>query len=97
MNVPETTEFGIDYKSWHVGPKFLGLKMIPPGVHFIFFSVKTAPRIGFFHYFKEKEVLLRKWEPSNEDMVIEVASLDEVNNSNALRCSIDLTKFCHEV
>ncbi|VDN30554.1 unnamed protein product [Gongylonema pulchrum] len=52
--------------------------MIPPGVHFIFFSVKGAPRIGFFHYFKESEVLLRKWEPSREDMVVEVTSTDEV-------------------
>ncbi|CAG9533150.1 unnamed protein product [Cercopithifilaria johnstoni] len=78
LNVPQTTEFGIDYKSWHVGPKFLGLKMIPPGIHFIFFSVKTAPRIGFFHHFKEKEILLRKWDPIREDMIIEPCSADEI-------------------
>ncbi|EFO27049.1 hypothetical protein LOAG_01429 [Loa loa] len=78
LDVPQTTEFGIDYKSWHVGPKFLGLKMIPPGIHFIFFSVKTAPRIGFFHHFKEKEILLRKWDPIREDMIIEPCSADEI-------------------
>ncbi|VDK86968.1 unnamed protein product [Litomosoides sigmodontis] len=78
LNVPQTTEFGIDYKSWHVGPKFLGLKMIPPGIHFIFFSVKTAPRIGFFHHFKEKEILLRKWDPMLEDMITESCSSDEM-------------------
>lgn len=50
----------------------------PPGVHFIFFSVKTAPRIGFFHHFKEKEILLRKWDPIREDMIIEPCSADEV-------------------
>jgi A1 cistron-splicing factor AAR2 len=37
LDVPEGTEFGIDYNSWHVGPKFKGIKMIPPGFHFIFY------------------------------------------------------------
>ena len=35
--VPEGTEFGIDYHSWTVGPKFRGIKMIPPGVHFVYY------------------------------------------------------------
>lgn len=37
LNVPEGTEFGIDYNSWTVGPNFRGIKMIPPGVHFIYY------------------------------------------------------------
>uniref|UniRef100_A0A0R3S4B9 Protein AAR2 homolog n=1 Tax=Elaeophora elaphi TaxID=1147741 RepID=A0A0R3S4B9_9BILA len=89
LNVPQTTEFGIDYKSWRVGPKFLGLKMIPPGVHFIFFSVKTAPRIGFFHDFKEKEILLRKWDPIREDMVIEPSSAVELERIRSNLKSMD--------
>ncbi len=28
-------EFGVDLYAWTVGPKFRGLKMIPPGLHFI--------------------------------------------------------------
>ncbi|VDM38564.1 unnamed protein product [Toxocara canis] len=83
-DVPEGTEFGIDYKSWHVGPKFSGLKMIPPGVHFIFFSVKTAPRIGFFHYFKEKEIVVRKWDHLKEDMLTEPTTAEEVSFSDFL-------------
>ena len=60
-DMPKGTEFGIDYGSWSTGPKFMGLKMIPPGLHFIFFSAVSkegtvAPRAGFFHFFKEKEV-----------------------------------------
>uniref|UniRef100_A0A915Q0C9 Protein AAR2 homolog n=1 Tax=Setaria digitata TaxID=48799 RepID=A0A915Q0C9_9BILA len=89
LNVPQTTEFGIDYKSWRVGPKFLGLKMIPPGVHFIFFSIKTAPRIGFFHHFKEKEILFRKWDPSREDMVIEPSSTEEIERIRSNLKSMD--------
>lgn len=37
LDVPEGTEFGIDYNSWHVGQKFKGVKMIPPGFHFVFY------------------------------------------------------------
>uniref|UniRef100_A0A0M3HYW2 Protein AAR2 homolog n=1 Tax=Ascaris lumbricoides TaxID=6252 RepID=A0A0M3HYW2_ASCLU len=88
-NVPEGTEFGIDYKSWGVGPKFSGLKMIPPGVHFIFFSVKTAPRIGFFHCFKEHEILVRKWDPASEDMLTEPSNADEIARIRANLKNLD--------
>lgn len=36
-DVPVKTEFGIDLYSWNTGEKFKGLKMIPPGLHFIYF------------------------------------------------------------
>ena len=38
LDVPERTEFGMDYNSWTVGPKFKGVKMIPTGLHFIFYG-----------------------------------------------------------
>lgn len=47
LGFPEGSEFGIDYKSWKTGERFKGLKMIPPGVHFVYCSIKAAPRIGF--------------------------------------------------
>jgi A1 cistron-splicing factor AAR2 len=37
LDVPRGTEFGIDYNSWNVGPNFKGIKMITPGVHFVYF------------------------------------------------------------
>lgn len=37
LDVPPGTEFGIDYNSWNVGTEFKGVKMIPPGVHFVFY------------------------------------------------------------
>lgn len=58
----------MDYKSWNVGEKFLGLKMIPPGIHFVYFSVKDAPRIGFFYNFQPQEIIMRKWDKGNEDI-----------------------------
>ena len=37
LDVPPGTEFGVDYNSWAVGEKFKGVKMIPPGIHFVYY------------------------------------------------------------
>jgi len=37
LNLPAGSEFGIDYCSWEVGEQFKGVKMIPPGIHFIYY------------------------------------------------------------
>lgn len=37
QDFPAGSEFGIDYQSWRVGDQFKGLKMIPPGIHFVYF------------------------------------------------------------
>ena len=37
LDLPEGSEFGIDFNSWNVGPNFCGMKMIPPGVHFVYY------------------------------------------------------------
>jgi len=38
MDAPPNLEFGIDYNAWTIGPLFKGVKLIPPGLHFIYFS-----------------------------------------------------------
>lgn len=35
LDVPAGTDVGIDIKSWNTGEHFKGIKMIPPGVHFV--------------------------------------------------------------
>lgn len=42
LDVPEKVEFGIDYNCWNVGPLFKGVKMIPPGLHFVFYRSATV-------------------------------------------------------
>uniref|UniRef100_A0A914DPQ5 Protein AAR2 homolog n=1 Tax=Acrobeloides nanus TaxID=290746 RepID=A0A914DPQ5_9BILA len=88
-NFEEGMEFGIDYKSWNVAPKFIGLKMIPPGVHFIYISVKDAPRIGFFHNFKEHEILVRTWSKENEDFIDDVSDSVEIQRIRANLKNLD--------
>lgn len=41
LDVPVGTEFGIDFCSWNTGEKFMGIKMIPPGIHFIYYRYST--------------------------------------------------------
>jgi A1 cistron-splicing factor AAR2 len=38
LDVPQGTEFGVDFHQWNVGPKFKGVKMIPPGIHFVYYK-----------------------------------------------------------
>jgi len=38
LDAPKQLHFGIDYKSWQIGPKFKGVKFIPPGLHFIYYG-----------------------------------------------------------
>lgn len=37
LDVPLGVEFGIDYMLWEVGEKFKGVKLIPPGIHYVFY------------------------------------------------------------
>ncbi|XP_054718335.1 protein AAR2 homolog [Uloborus diversus] len=82
LNLPVGSVFGIDMKVYQVGDKFKGLKMIPPGLHFIYYSAVskdgcTAPRTGFFHFFSPKEIVIKKWDASNEDLSSIQASQEE--------------------
>ena len=87
LGVPPATEFGIDMNSWNTGEKFCGVKMIPPGVHYVYFSSvnvstrSTSPRTGFFHVFGRGDVLVKRWEAETEDMVD--SSVEEVDRVRA--------------
>ncbi|KAF9409177.1 a1-alpha2 repression [Podila epigama] len=52
-------EFGIDVNCWNTGPKFKGIKIIPPGAHFVYYSLHTS---------KDKPT-----EPQDDSKTIEVA------------------------
>lgn len=73
LDVPEGTEFGIDMKVWNTAEKFKGIKMIPPGLHFIHYSPvdvcgESGSRSGFFYNFRKREFLVKKWDREKEDI-----------------------------
>lgn len=96
LHLPVGSIFGIDMEIYRVAEKFRGVKMIPPGFHFIHYSSvskegETGPRNGFFHYFAPKEILVKKWDRSAEDLVDFSASEEETEHiRNNLQ---DLDKF----
>ena len=48
LDVPMNTEIGVDMNSWNTGPNFKGIKMIPPGVHFVYW--RYASKFFLFNY-----------------------------------------------
>ncbi|KAG0712365.1 Protein AAR2 [Chionoecetes opilio] len=88
LGMPPGTEFGIDVNFWNVGERFRGVKMIPPGLHFVYFSAvnrqgDTAPRTGFYHTFTTREVVVRHYNPATEDLEEAEASVEEVERIRA--------------
>jgi len=72
--MPIGCEFGIDMNVYKVGEKFHGVKMIPVGLHLIYYSAvskeqQVAPRSGFCHFFKRGEVMCKMWDEAEEDLV----------------------------
>lgn len=73
LNVPKGTEFGIDMKVWNTDENFRGIKMIPPGLHFVHYSAvsktgEQAPRSGFFYNFKKSELVAKMYDQKAEDI-----------------------------
>ncbi|KAL6483172.1 hypothetical protein MHYP_G00080440 [Metynnis hypsauchen] len=98
LGVPEGTELGIDYKSWQVGPRFRGVKMIPPGIHFLYYSSVSSrssggeigPRKGLFLSLKPRELILAHWDKKEEDLDFSASeNLEEVSRVKAGLCELD--------
>jgi len=91
LDMPPGTEVGIDMNSWNIGNKFRGVKMIPPGIHFVYYSSvnlkerMTAPRTGFFYNFGRGELVARRWNPANEDLEDTVSETDRQRMKDDLR------------
>lgn len=73
LDVPYGTDLGIDLKSWNTGENFKGIKMIPPGFHYVHYSAvnefgEMAPRSGFLHTFKSCDLLVKQWDPKEADI-----------------------------
>ncbi|XP_037037204.1 protein AAR2 homolog [Bradysia coprophila] len=90
--VPEKTEFGIDLCSYSVGEKFRGVKMIPAGPHFVYTAAQgpygdTASRIGFIHYFKSQEIVIREWDNEKEELR-QRTSGNEDEEVTRIRCNL---------
>ena len=70
-------------QSFTVGPKFRGVKMLPPGLHHVAFSAPAtqgpafAPTASFFFLAASHGVAVRRWDPATE-LLLELPDPDEV-------------------
>ncbi|XP_009105213.1 protein AAR2 homolog [Brassica rapa] len=90
LDVPQHTLIGIDTQMFTVGPAFKGIKMIPPGIHFVFYSSSTrdgkefSPTIGFFIDVTPSQVIVRKWNQQDE-WLAKVSEEEEERYSQAVK------------
>ena len=70
-------------QSFTVGPKFRGVKMLPPGLHHVAYSAPAAqgpafaPTASFFFLAASRGVAVRRWDPATE-LLLELQDPDEV-------------------
>ncbi|XP_013200705.1 protein AAR2 homolog [Amyelois transitella] len=105
LGVPEETQFGIDMQCWNTDEDFRGIKMIPPGLHYIHFSGVSkgtgdvSPRSGFMHYFSKKEFLVKMWDKKTEDISREEISEESIQRlkDNLLNLDRHLGPYPYEI
>lgn len=70
LYTPKNIEIGIDFYSYTVSENFMGFKEIPSGNHYFYYNYLNYPRTSLFHSFKEKEVIIYKWDLEKEDFLL---------------------------
>ena len=85
LNSPKKMQFGIDLSQWIIGEKFMGIKLIPIGIHYISFSLSeenNAFKQGFFIEIEEGKNkcknVIREWSSKYETFI----KINEEMNKN---------------
>lgn len=81
LNLPPSCVIGVDHQAFHAGPRFKGIKMIPPGIHF-FSCRQLAPTglggsetsgagcpVGFFAHLSPAQVVVKTYDAVTEQLV----------------------------
>ncbi|KAF5457500.1 hypothetical protein F2P56_021599 [Juglans regia] len=90
LDVPQYTLIGVDTQMFSVGPSFKGIKMIPPGPHFVYYSSSSrdgkefSPIIGFFVDTCPSEVIVRRWD-QQEERLVKVSEEEEESYCQAVK------------
>lgn len=80
-----------------MGPSFKGVKMVPPGAHFVSSNAVTsrrsaaaaasssdvAPTASFFVEVALREVVIRRWD-SQEELLLPLEGTDEVGGASVM-------------
>ena len=84
-------------QSFLVGERFKGVKMLPPGPHFISCNAAAAhsgaggdfaPTVGMFVHWEPRQVFVRRWNPQ-EELLLPLQDPDEVTHRHH-RCQVSV-------
>lgn len=84
LDAPPGSDLGVDLKSWRLGHKFQGVKLLPPGVRFLHYKVggEQAFTSGMFVEFREAQVHALRWDPCSEDYAqVEPADVERITRA----------------
>ncbi|KAM3393488.1 hypothetical protein ACQJBY_014289 [Aegilops geniculata] len=90
LDVPQHTLLGLDTQVFSVGPRFRGIKMVPPGPHFLHYCSPSrhgnefAPTVGFFLTTHPSQVVVRKWD-AQEERLVTLSEEEEIRYSEAVK------------
>eukprot|EP00195_Chlamydomonas_chlamydogama_P010479 CAMPEP_0202899088 /NCGR_PEP_ID=MMETSP1392-20130828/7417_1 /ASSEMBLY_ACC=CAM_ASM_000868 /TAXON_ID=225041 /ORGANISM="Chlamydomonas chlamydogama, Strain SAG 11-48b" /LENGTH=502 /DNA_ID=CAMNT_0049585185 /DNA_START=78 /DNA_END=1586 /DNA_ORIENTATION=+ len=102
LGVPPGSGLGIDHQAFTAGPKFKGVKMLPPGTHFV--SVRAtniasadaaggmSPPTGVFLHLAPKEVVVKSWDIATEAL-LDMPDEDEAERYRAGVRRFDFDQF----
>jgi A1 cistron-splicing factor AAR2 len=65
--MPKAAQMQCDLYAWAVGPKFKGIKMVPPGLHFLSWSA-GEDKVGVFLSLPSAHVEVWRWNDELEDL-----------------------------
>ena len=83
-DVPLNTEFGLDMMSWRTGPRFRGIKMVPPGIHLLYYAAEEgASRSGRFIHVERGQTVVLQWDAVAEQFRAD-AAVDEHTASSLM-------------
>jgi A1 cistron-splicing factor AAR2 len=73
LDAPPKIQLGVDNTAWIVGNKFKGVKLIPLGVHFVYYALadeKYQFKLGFFCDLQpHQRIVVRRWHSNFEDFL----------------------------
>lgn len=88
LGLPARAQFGVDWCVYTVGEAFMGMKLIPPGVHLALFAPAddaAAITTGFFFAVRPGEVVVCRWDASTEDVVPVADGSERASVDSAVR------------
>jgi len=72
LNCPPRIQLSMDNIQLKIGSKFKGIKHIPLGTHYLYYSLaeeKHMFKVGFFIFAKPGDVIVKKWDEELQDFI----------------------------